>query len=422
MYKIFYLILAIIVIFACSKDDPSLYQIDNNGIVISQSYLWKSSLHEDNIFHSNGYVEFPVIYDENILIPTTDSNGNQYLSLISTTNGEIEWKWNDILEETFSNDLELYGLFKQDNLLTWQKGSRSYCINLKDGSTQWKLKREFSFHSKLFGKNNTYYCLGNPEKYPGYDILLGYKGDIRTGEIEEFLEPDFSFEFSIDIRCCDVTEIVPYEIDGINHLVVVYQELTSNSIWNFQSFLGLYNEERNEWVYDRKIMNEPNLNGVSLAPPVIYNNKFYANIGHELVCHDIITGEQVWKRQFEQDFMFSGFIIEEDKIIANNENKTLYCLDPETGHSIWEGEGAGTSSRMSYLNGIVYFVGGSDGKLHAVDIETGQTVWRLDAKKLEGSEALFKTNAVYVIPGENSEKGKVIALTHMYAYCFEAYR
>jgi outer membrane protein assembly factor BamB len=141
-----------------------------------------------------------------------------------------------------------------------------------------------------------------------------------------------------------------------------------------------------------------------------------------LVCHDISTGEQVWKRPFSQDFMFSGFIIEEDKIIANNENLTLYCLDPESGSTIWTGEGAGTSSRMSYLNGIVYFVGGSDSKFHAVDIETGQTVWRLNAEKLEGYDGKFKTNAVYVIPGESGKKGKVIALTHMNAYCFEAYR
>jgi len=422
MNKIYYIFLASFFIASCSKDDPSFFQTDEEGVIISQSYLWKSSLHENNIFRSNGYVEFPVVYNENILIPITDSEGNKYLSMINSGNGKIEWKWNDILYESFNNDVELYGLYKRNNLLTWQHGGRSYCINLKDGNTEWKLQRDFSFHSKLFGNDNIYYSLGNPEKYIGYDILLGYKGNIQTGEIEEFLEPDFSFEYSIGTRMCDVTEIVPFEINGVKHLVVVYQELTSNTIWNFQSFLGLYNEETNEWVYDRKVMNEPNLNGVSLAPPVIYNNRFYANIGHELVCHDISTGEQIWKKQFEQDFMFSGFIIEEDKIIANNEDLKLYCLNPETGSIIWVGEGAGTCSRMSYLNGIVYFVGGGDGDFHAVDISNGETVWRIDAKKIEGNEALFKTNAVYVIPGGNGEKGKVIALTHMYAYCFEAYK
>ena len=75
-------------------------------------------------------------------------------------------------------------------------------------------------------------------------------------------------------------------------------------------------------------MNQPNLNGVVLAPPIIYKGKFYANIGHQLVCHDIATGNQVWVRDFPQDFMFSGFIIEENKIIANNEDTFTYCLNP----------------------------------------------------------------------------------------------
>jgi outer membrane protein assembly factor BamB len=422
MYKLFYLTLAMVVIVACSKDDPSLFQTDNNGVIISQSYLWKSSLHEDNTFHSNGYVEFPVIYDDNIVVPTTDSDGKQFLSMINTNDGETKWKWNDVFTESSGGDLNLYSLYKYNNLLTWQVGGRSYCVNLNNGSTEWKLQRNNTFKSKLSGNNNTYYSLGNTDKYPDYSLKLGYKGNLETGEIEEFLEPDFSFEYSIGTRMCDVTEIAPYEIDGINHLVVVYQELASDTIWNFQSFLGLYNEETNEWVYDRKVMNEPNLNGVSLAPPVIYDNKFYANIGHEMVCHDITTGEQLWKREFTQDFMFSGFIIEEDIIIANNENLTLYGLNPDTGYDLWTGEGAGTCSRMSYMNGIVYFVGGGDSDLHAVDISNGETVWRIDAKKLEGSDALFKTNAVYVIPGKNGDKGKVIALTHMYAYCFEAYQ
>ena len=133
-----------------------------------------------------------------------------------------------------------------NSLLTYQDGSKSYCIDLKHGNTIWKFQREISFHSKISGINSTYYTLGSSDKYPDFDIQLGYKGNLQTGEIEEFLEPDFSFEYSIGTRMCDVTEIVPCEIEGVKHLVVVYQELTSNTIWNFQSFLGLYNEETND--------------------------------------------------------------------------------------------------------------------------------------------------------------------------------
>jgi outer membrane protein assembly factor BamB len=130
------------------------------------------------------------------------------------------------------------------------------------------------------------------------------------------------------------------------------------------------------------------------------------------------SGERVWKREFEQDFMFSGFIIEDGMLIANCEDTYTYRLDPSTGATIWRTKGAGTCSRMSYLNGVVYFVGGSTGYLHAVDAASGRVLWRIDGRRLGGGP--FTTNAVYCVPGEGGARGRVIALTNRYAYCFEA--
>lgn len=73
-----------------------------------------------------------------------------------------------------------------------------------------------------------------------------------------------------------------------------------------------------------------------------------------------------------------------------------------------ETESSGTSGRMSYLNGNVYFVGGSTGKLHAINASTGEHVWEI--------------NAVYVFDAENGNPTKVIALSNLNAYSFEAYQ
>ena len=78
---------------------------------------------------------------------------------------------------------------------------------------------------------------------------------------------------------------------------------------------------------------------------------------------------------------------------------------------------------MSYLNGIVYFVGGSTGKLHAIDVRTGEHVWKINASNLEESDtSVFKTNAVYVFKAEKGNPAKVIALSHLNAYSFKAYQ
>jgi outer membrane protein assembly factor BamB len=75
------------------------------------------------------------------------------------------------------------------------------------------------------------------------------------------------------------------------------------------------------------------------------------------------------------------------------------------------------------MNGVVYFNGGASGRLHAIDIREGKTVWKIDPKLIgEFPNEIFWGTAIYTLPGENGKKGKVISLTGNNAYCFEAYR
>ena len=406
---------------SCHKDDDTDTQTDEDGIINSLPYQWKKSLHNQNSV-SNGYISDAIYYNGNIAIPTTNGENNKFLTMINPNNGEAIWQWNDNYLP-YSNQIIIFEKYQNNNLLTYQTGNKSYCINLDDGTTQWKFERNEPFKQIVSGIYNNYFSLSQSEQFPQYDESVGFKGNLETGAIEEYIIPNFTFEHIIGDRIGNVTRIEPYMYNGVQHLAITWQELTDDTIWDFQTYLGLYNYETNEWVYEKKVMNQPNLNGVVLAPPVIYQGKFYANIGHQLVCHDIATGNQVWVRDFPQDFMFSGFIIEENKIIANNEDTFTYCLNPENGNTIWKTESSGTSGRMSYLNGIVYFVGGSTGKLHAIDVRTGNHVWKINTGNLgESSTSNFKTNAVYVFQAENGNSAKVIALSHLNAYSFEAYQ
>lgn len=405
---------------SCSKEDDNNISTDKDNVITAIPYQWKKSLHQNNPV-SNGYIYNPIYYNNNILVPTTNGDNNRLLTLMNPTNGDFIWSWDDRYQpETEYNDIPYS--YQNNNLLTYQNGTRSYCIDLDTGKTQWKFRRDVSFHVFVSGLDDSYFTVGESvSMFPDYQERVAYKGNIETGEIEEYIIPNFTLEHIIGDRIGDVTRIEPYMYNNVQHLIVTWQELTDDTIWNFQTYMGLYNYETNQWVYEKKIMNEPNLNGVVLAPLIIYKDRFYANIGHQLVCHDIATGNQLWIKDFPQDFMFSGFIIEEDKIIANNEDTFTYCLNPVNGNIIWKTETAGTSGRMSYLNGIVYFVGGSTGKLHAIDVSTGKHVWKLESRKLD-DESSFKTNAVYVFPAKNGNPAKIIALTHLFAYSFEAYQ
>ena len=174
-------------------------------------------------------------------------------------------------------------------------------------------------------------------------------------------------------------------------------------------------------MYDRILLTQPLQNTSVYHIPVIYDDKIYLNVGRELGCYNLWTGQKIWQRKFPLDFLFSGFIVEDDMMIANCETGVLYCLQASNGGIIHEVKTAGTSSRLRYLNGVVYLSGGSTGKIHAFDTEEGKMVWELDPESYDDGSGDFKPD-IYVSQGKNGEKGKVIVCTHAAAYCLEAYR
>jgi outer membrane protein assembly factor BamB len=97
----------------------------------------------------------------------------------------------------------------------------------------------------------------------------------------------------------------------------------------------VYDTELREWLWDRKHIAPPERYNSLYFAPEIFNNKIYAAIDCSIVCHDLSTGEQLWKRDFTNDFTFSGFIIEDGRLIANNEDLFTVCLDAETGAELW---------------------------------------------------------------------------------------
>ncbi|NJN28126.1 MAG: PQQ-binding-like beta-propeller repeat protein [Cyclobacteriaceae bacterium] len=139
-----------------------------------------------------------------------------------------------------------------------------------------------------------------------------------------------------------------------------------------------------------------------------------------MICINLTTGERIWSRSFKEGAPNS--IIADGILLSNNEDTYLYALDPDTGKELWKEKSSGTSSRMSYLNGVVYFTGGGDGLLHAVDVATGKHLWKLRSPDLDRNSGAWFKRRVSVIPGENGKRGKVITSSYLSAFCYEAAR
>ena len=139
-------------------------------------------------------------------------------------------------------------------------------------------------------------------------------------------------------------------------------------------------------------------------------------------CHDLITGREMWTVNFSEGFVFSGFTIQEGRIFANNGDRFTYCLNPETGRQIWKEESSGSASPISYLNGVLYFMGGGDGRLHAIDANTGKHLWRLRSPDVDKNSGAWFYGICVAVPGQGGKKGRIVATTGLNAYGYEAIR
>ncbi|MDT4849560.1 Outer membrane protein assembly factor BamB [compost metagenome] len=251
-----------------------------------------------------------------------------------------------------------------------------------------------------------------------------YEGNILHPEREkEIADPRLPEEYF------DVTPILrgasyfrPAVLDGDTVIVTAYQVPTAEAEYNvIKSAFGLYNPGKKEWVYKDRMLLEPQRSGVVDWCPVIYEGKIYWNANRNIICNDLRTGREIWRKAFRQDFLFTPLIIAENRVIANNEDTWLYALDVNTGAELWKSPSAGTSSHLVYLEGYVYYIGGGDGLLHAVDISNGKTLWKLRSPDLKGDSRAHFFGGISGAPAKNGKKGRVMASTGRHVYCMKRY-
>ena len=367
-----------------------------------------------------------VFNEKNVVVGGNKDNKRQLIGLDSET-GKVIWTWSDLLgllsnptyPDPIATDEGKYHFYQNEWLFLL--GSSTYCIDLDKGTTFWKHKINLSRFDDCSGIDNFFFNSGATDQ-----VNLGqqlYVGQIVGNSMERpVVRPVYDL---VDIDPTSpskgrIKKIVPFVVKDDTLLALLFSDPAKTNA-RFQTAMGLYNFTKRQWVYERVVLNGPS-QFANVTWANLRDGKAYHTSDRSMQCNDVITGEEIWRTNFDQGFGSSGFIIQAGKIFANNDNRYTYCLDPETGRQIWKEESSGSASPISYLNGVLYFMGGGDGRLHAIDANTGKHLWRLRSPDVDKNSGAFFYGTCVAVPGQGGNKGRIVATTGLNACGYEAIR
>lgn len=398
---------------------------DSDGVVIRRPHLWAKSTTDDDSLSHQYYVSETTLYNDNLLIGIRKNHRRKF-QLINISNGNALWDWDDILEERTYLQMEKPVII--DNKLIWQIGYWNYCIDFNNGQTLWK---------NAFQEHYGIWPTGLGDKFVGmYNYDRTTNGSPEGGVASIFSKNNGKPYFSIRPKY-DTTGTQPFNISG-RYGQIRYNKLFlegSDTLvllsfmdpplydYHYRESLALYNLTKKQWIYDRADMLGAVRMGIG-PPPVIHQGKIYSAYNGAIVCNDLMTGKKLWQSDIERGTSFgsTSLIVVENKIFGNSADGYMYCWDLSSGGQLWRMRTSGTDSRLSHLNGIIYFIGRGDGKLHAIEAATGKYLWKLESPDTGKNKWAAFGGLCAVIPGKGGAKGKVVILTGLNAYCYEAER
>jgi outer membrane protein assembly factor BamB len=298
-------------------------------------------------------------------------------------------------------------------------------LNLESGTTVSKYKIPLSRTGRFnVGFGNIVYSIGS--NYDSKEDERIYISSMNPLEKEKiFLLPNYTLTKNVRFNgygriYCQIA----FKQDNQEFLALTIINQISTDLPNNTSGvieINLYNLTKKEWVYQKMPVRT---SGKSIGGfDLIYKDKqIYFMSSDYVYCHNAQTGEEKWATLIGSAPLTSRMTLQNNRLYAACEDRFLYCLDINTGQVLWKEQNTGTCSPISYLNGVLYYLGGGDGKLHAVDADTGKHLWKLNSPDVTKNSGAFFYGVCAAVLGKNGQKGRVIGTTGLNAYCFEAIR
>ena len=412
---------------SCNKEDNTI--LDSNGVAVKLPHLWKTSITDNGNLSYTG-IATPIIYDEDKLLVGSTKNLDRAILSLNSSDGSVNWQWNDLLslqsDPTYKDPIILYTeTYHQNNgRLFFNYSTSSYCIELETGETEWKYKSFRARFSRNGGIDNMYFTSG--ANYDPIDEEKIYFGSMESSNEEQLLLiPEYTLAENPPVNAQGYVKYVrPFKKGGNTYLAFGIDNPSKNFTNEGRGLteLNLYNITQARYEY-KKVLINPNRETFGLTHLIYGAPNLYFQSAHYIHSYEAMTGKENWRAFIAGDSpLLSAMLLADNKLFSACEDRFLYCIDANTGRQLWKEQNTGTCSELTYLNGVLYYLGGGDGLLHAVDAETGKHLWKVSSPDLNVNSGAWFYGVCVAVPGKNGSKGVVVATTGLNAYGYEAIR
>ncbi|MEZ5031968.1 MAG: PQQ-binding-like beta-propeller repeat protein [Saprospiraceae bacterium] len=366
-----------LLLMACHKEDTE---------TIPLKQLWKSTLHTQD---DTGTTIPPYLLENGILFSSDPLDGDyRGYYLLDKHTGQQVWHWKDNLtpiESHTSSDI----IGNANGKIVINNRRDRYCIDQFSGKTIWKVKDDWDYGSVILQHNTSIFC-GKTLGYPNAH-LVRYSFDDHDAHIVWTNPTD-----SANMREYDNPRAIT-QVDGDDWI------LFSDGFVNYDSGKGhpwmtCYNLGADTLVW-RRMISDPWFHA-GVYSTIVHNNRIYVAESFHVVCLDLFTGEEIWRRTYGNSVHWSGIAIFNENLFAICEDQTFDMISLENGSLLNRENGIGANtSQMKFHKGKIYYVSGADGLLYCYNATTGKLLWTMEGPELKKNRDLsFDSAGIAIDP------------------------
>jgi outer membrane protein assembly factor BamB len=122
---------------------------------------------------------------------------------------------------------------------------------------------------------------------------------------------------------------------------------------------------------------------------------------------DAGTGRAMWKTKIDEQVSASAALADDIVITGGMFDGTLAGLDRLSGKILWSFKVRGGFDAGPVVSGDIAYVGSTDQYLYAVNVKTGEIVWKKLMKGMMRGSVAVADGVLYA----GTQRGRVVAMT-----------